>query len=150
MKSGLNVMEINIKGIEELKRCADNILESVQQLEESVQEFNECKLTLDVYPKAEEKITTDKVEIYQIRSTPEGFKKRNGFVPSDFKLNIDVNIGECESTCNTPFGQEDLEDIISDLQEEYYRLGRGEVSIKTQIADLIDRLCRLREKWPME
>jgi hypothetical protein len=45
-----------------------------------------------------------------------------------------------------PFGREDLEDIISDLQEEYYRLDSGkDVTLKIKIADLIDRLCRLRE-----
>ena len=45
-----------------------------------------------------------------------------------------------------PFGREDLEDIISDLQEEYYRLDSGKgVTLKIKIADLIDRLCRLRE-----
>lgn len=46
----------------------------------------------------------------------------------------------------TPFGRDDLEDIISDLQEEYFRLDIGiDVTLKIQIADLIDRLCKLRE-----
>lgn len=48
-----------------------------------------------------------------------------------------------------PFGREDLEDIISDLQEEYYRLGKGNVLMKIQIANEIDRLCKLREELPM-
>lgn len=47
---------------------------------------------------------------------------------------------------DTPFGRDDLEDIISDLQEEYYRLSAGkDVVLKIQIADLIDRLCQLRK-----
>lgn len=107
MKSGLNVIAINIKGMEDIKRCSDNVVKSAQQLEEAVQELNECKLNLDVFPK--------------------------------FK-----NIDGCEELCNTPFVREDLEDIISDLQEEYYRVGKGNVLIKIQIADVIDRLCRLR------
>lgn len=46
----------------------------------------------------------------------------------------------------TPFGRDDLEDIISDLQEEYFRLDIGkDVALKIQIADLIDRLCQLRK-----
>lgn len=121
MEAGLNVMSINIKGMDEFKRCADNVLKSEQQLEEAVQEFNECELIIDAYPNTKEKDKADKVEFYH---------------PS---------FGECESPCANLFGREDLDDIISDLQEEYYRLGNVNVSIKIQIADLIDRLCRLRE-----
>ena len=62
---------------------------------------------------------------------------------------IVINTNEIEEGTQNgfaPFGREDLEDIISDLHEEYYRLGRGkDVTLKIQIADLIDRLCRLRE-----
>lgn len=46
----------------------------------------------------------------------------------------------------TPFGRDDLEDIISDLQEEYYRLAISkDILLKIKIADLIDRLLRLKE-----
>lgn len=46
----------------------------------------------------------------------------------------------------TVFGRDDLEDIISDLQEEYYRLNVGkDVDLKIKIADLIHRLCQLRK-----
>lgn len=46
----------------------------------------------------------------------------------------------------TPFGRDDLEDIISDLQDEYYRLAISkDVLLKIKIADLIDRLCQLRK-----
>jgi uncharacterized protein Yka (UPF0111/DUF47 family) len=107
MKSGLNVITINIKGMEDFKRCSDNVVKSAQQLEEAVQELNECQLTIDACSKLE-------------------------------------NVGGCEKLCSTPFCREDLEDIISDLQEEYYRLGQDNVLIKIQIADSIDRLCRLR------
>lgn len=47
---------------------------------------------------------------------------------------------------DTPFGREDLEDMISDLQEEYYKLGRGKnIDQKIAIANSIEGLCRLRE-----
>lgn len=128
MKSVLRpVMLINIEGMEEFERCADNVIKSAQKLEEAVQEFNECKLTIDACPKAEEKTTTDKVVIGKMIGT--------GY-----------SLDECETSCDTQFGREDLDDIISDLQEEYYRLDRGKyVTLKIKIADLIDRLCRLRE-----
>lgn len=46
----------------------------------------------------------------------------------------------------TVFGRDDLEDIICDLQEEYYRLSIGkDIVLKIKIADLIERLCQLRE-----
>lgn len=46
----------------------------------------------------------------------------------------------------TPFGRDDLEDIISDLQDEYYRLAISkDILLKIKIADLIDRLLRLKE-----
>ena len=109
MKSVLNVITINNKGVEDFKRCSDNVVKSVQQLEEAVQELNECQLTIDACSKLE-------------------------------------NVDGCEELCSTTFGIEDLEDIISDLQEEYYRLDSGkDVTLKIKIADSIDRLCRLRE-----
>lgn len=44
------------------------------------------------------------------------------------------------------FGRDDLDDIICDLQEEYYRLSIGkDVVLKIKIADLIERLCQMRE-----
>lgn len=53
-------------------------------------------------------------------------------------------INKCEEF--VPFGRDDLEDIISDLQEEYYRLNVGkDVVLKIKIADLIHRLCQLRK-----
>lgn len=107
MKKALNIVQINIEGMEDFKRCSDNVAKLAQQLEVAVQNLNECKLKLDVFPKLE-------------------------------------NIDRCEELCNTPFVREDLEDIISDLQEEYYKTGKGNVLIKIQIADAIDRLCRLR------
>ena len=145
MKSGL-VMKVNIEGMEELKSCADNVLKSVQQLEEAVQEFNECTLTLDCC-QDDEKSATDKIEIKRIFSPCEEIVELYEHYESTLggKPTVLKNVGGCESPCNTPFGREDLDDIISDLQEEYYRLGKGNVGIKIQIADSIDRLCRLRE-----
>lgn len=147
MKSGLNVMTIKSEGMEELKRCADNVIKSVQQLEEAVQEFNECTLALECC-QDDEKSATDKIGIHPIFSIREEWGKLYG---SDLvgKLFVDTNVGGCESPCTTPFGREDLDDIISDLQEEYYRSGRDDVFVKIQIADSIDRLCRLREALPM-
>lgn len=43
----------------------------------------------------------------------------------------------------TPFGRDDLEDMISDLHEEYYKWKN--VDQKIAIANSIERLCRLRE-----
>ena len=127
MKQRLNLMQININGMEEFKRCADNVLKSAQQLEEAVQEFNECKLIMGCCTKA--KKTTNEVDLYPSFSKP-------------ICLTSDTE-------CDIPFGREDLDDIISDLQEEYYRLGKGKgkgnVLTKVQIANAIDRLCRLRE-----
>ncbi len=80
----------------------------------------------------------------RIHSSREEFKEKCGFDPVDGNFSIDINYGECDDTCSTTLCRDDLEDIISDLQEEYYRLSAGkDIVLKIQIADLIDRLCRL-------
>lgn len=120
MKTGLNgIMSIDVKGMEELKRCAANVMSTVKQLNEVISELQECEL--------------------------------------DINCNLDFGNGvESESIISvaqddiqeefTPFGRDDLEDIISDLQEEYFRLDCGkDVALKIKIADKIERLCRLRE-----
>lgn len=120
MKSGLNgIMVIDVKGVEDFKRCVANVMHTMQQLDEATSELKECGLDINC-----------------------NLDFGNG-VCSEGVISIE---NEDASFEDTQFGREDLEDMISDLHEEYYKLGRGKnVDQKIAIVNSIERLCRLRE-----
>lgn len=97
----LNALNCTVKvdGLELAKKCSENVLASIKQLEDSIDELSEGKLTIRI--DAEDKQEDD-------------------------------------------FGLEDIEGIIADLQESYYKLNRGSIQLKIAISQEIRELVMLK------
>lgn len=92
-------LKVNVDGLELAKKCSENVLNSVKQLEESIDELSDVEVTMSI----------DEVD------------------------NQEDN-----------FGLEDLEEIIADLQESYYKLNRGSIQLKIAISQEIRELVMLK------